>query len=315
MNRTSTLVFLVVLVVILFAGYQWRYAFLDKGAGPGQLVAHAHYQCDKGATIDADYYQGAAAPAVQPGQPPVPTGYVRVALSDGRSMTLAQTISADGARYATKDESFVFWSKGDGVLVLEGGKEKSYMGCIKVVDDPGLPLGSLPQVYESGARGISLRYPAGYTADESYAYQGLGSGKDISGVKFTIDASVASGTNLAADSYVSVEQLASTATSTGSGQATSCTADKFFYAPNAQIMTLSDGINTYSYASTTDAAVGNRYEEQIFAIPGTHPCLAVRYFIHYGAIENYPPGAVQPFDRQALVDQFDAIRRTLVINQ
>jgi hypothetical protein len=68
-------------------------------------------------------------------------------------------------------------------------------------------------------------------------------------------------------------------------------------------------------ASTTGAAAGNRYEETVYAIPGTNPCVAVRYFVHYGVIENYPPGTVRQFDKQALLDQFDRIRRTLVVNQ
>ncbi len=46
---------------------------------------------------------------------------VDLELSDGRSMTLPQVISASGARYANTDESFVFWNKGDGAFVEEHG--------------------------------------------------------------------------------------------------------------------------------------------------------------------------------------------------
>jgi len=66
-------------------------------------------------------------------------------------------------------------------------------------------------------------------------------------------------------------------------------------------------------ARRTEAAVGNRYEETVYAMPGTSPCVAVRYFIHWTIIENYPPGAVTAFDRQALLDRFDAMRGTLVL--
>ena len=40
------------------------------------------------------------------------------------------SISASGARYANKDETFVFWNKGDTAFVTEGkdGKE-TYSGC------------------------------------------------------------------------------------------------------------------------------------------------------------------------------------------
>ncbi len=310
MKRTALFVLLIILIVLAFVAYRWRYAFLDHTAGQGQLVAQATYQCDQGKTINASFYQGQEVPA-QPGQMPTPSGYAQVMLSDGRTLTLNQTISADGTRYSDGDpqkqqgqpgaESFVFWSKGNGALVLEHNEQKSYIGCVKVADDPG----TLPQVYESGQNGFSIRYPQGYTVDSSYQYQ-IGS-KAISGVKFTIDPSIATGTNLASDSYVSIESLAST---------TSCTADKFFD-PQAHITatTLTDGISTYSFASSTDAAAGNRYEEQVFAIPGTNPCMAVRYMIHWGVFENYPPGTVQEFNHDQLQAQFDAMRRTLIVNQ
>lgn len=38
------------------------------------------------------------------------------------TMTLDQAISADGARYATTDESIVFWNKGNSVLITQNGK-------------------------------------------------------------------------------------------------------------------------------------------------------------------------------------------------
>lgn len=55
---------------------------------------------------------------------------VRLALSDGRTMTLPQTISASGARYASADESFVFWNKGDGAFVQEEGDMVTYGECV-----------------------------------------------------------------------------------------------------------------------------------------------------------------------------------------
>jgi hypothetical protein len=79
--------------------------------------------------------------------------------------------------------------------------------------------------------------------------------------------------------------------------------------------TVKEGVRSYSVASTTDAAVGNRYEEWVYAIPDSHPCTAVRYFIHYAAIENFPQGAVQEFDKAALLSTFDQIRRTLALPQ
>ncbi len=49
-------------------------------------------------------------------------------LSDGRNLTLPQTISASGARYANSDESFVFWNKGDTAFIDEKGV-RTYENC------------------------------------------------------------------------------------------------------------------------------------------------------------------------------------------
>jgi membrane-bound inhibitor of C-type lysozyme len=86
------------------------------------------YFCNDNKSIQATFYTGEVKP-VESGQPPVPTGSVKVVLSDGRTLDLNQTISADGIRYANTDESFVFWSKGNEALILENNVEKSYLGC------------------------------------------------------------------------------------------------------------------------------------------------------------------------------------------
>ncbi len=91
-------------------------------------IAQATYICDGGKTIQAAFYKGEGQ-TVEPGQPPIPSGSVKLILSDGRNLNLAQTISADGGRYANSDESFIFWDKGDKALVLENGTEKDYKEC------------------------------------------------------------------------------------------------------------------------------------------------------------------------------------------
>ena len=168
-----------------------------------------------------------------------------------------------------------------------------------IAGDPG----GLPQVFRSDSPGFSLRYPSGWTVDTAYRYQALGPGKDIAGVSLTVPASLAEGSNLSADSDLSVEEIP---------RSDHCTADLFLPEGTSASDETVDGA-PYSVAHVTDAAMGNRYDETVYAIPGTKPCLAVRYFIHWTVIENYPPGVVTAFDRQALLDRLDAIRRTLVI--
>ena len=78
-------------------------------------IATADFKCADGKSIAATFYAASVA----------------LKLSDGRSMTVPQAMSASGARYAKKDETFVFWNKGDTAFVTEGkdGKE-TYSGCV-----------------------------------------------------------------------------------------------------------------------------------------------------------------------------------------
>lgn len=299
MHSRATSLLIGIIVVVIALGALWYYT-RPQASAPEQPIATVSYSCNQGKTITAVYYKGTTIPGTN-GQPPKPGGSVALTLSDGRTMTLPQTISADGIRYANADESFVFWSKGDGALVLENNQEKSYIGCIALAPDT---TGQLPQVYSNSQDGFSLRLPAGYTMNENYKYQEMGPGKDISGIKFTIPNSVATGTNLGSDTYLSVEEIP---------RVQNCDASLFL--EHAATSTVTDNGTTYSLATTTGAAAGNRYEETVYAIPGTNPCIAVRYWIHYGVYQNYPPGAVNEFDEQALTSQFDAIRRTLKIVQ
>ena len=97
-------------------------------------------------------------------------------------------------------------------------------------------------------------------------------------VKFTIPKALSTGTNLSADTYFAVERSAECKDNTLSG-----------------------------------AGAGNRYEEKIFAIPNSNPCLVAHYFIHYTVFENYPAGSIKEFDKAALISLFDSIRKTIKI--
>lgn len=171
------------------------------------------------------------------------------------------------------------------------------------------------RIYTDAKLGITIALPTSvstsssdtlWSVDPSYEYQAMGPGKAISGVKFTIPSDVATGTNLAADTYLSVEQLPANS---------ACDASAFIDAPTVRSTDVQEGTVQYSVASSTDAAVGNRYEEIVYARTGSEPCTAVRYFIHYAAIENFPPGVVQEFNNTALIEQFDQIRRSLRVER
>jgi membrane-bound inhibitor of C-type lysozyme len=78
-------------------------------------IASATFKCKDGNSIDATFY----------------ADKVNLKLSDGRTMDLPQVISGSGARYANKDESFVFWNKGDTAFVTEGKDENmTFKDCV-----------------------------------------------------------------------------------------------------------------------------------------------------------------------------------------
>jgi len=59
----------------------------------------------------------------------LPQDTVDLYLSDGRYISLPRAMSADGARYANADESFVFWNKGN-TAFIEEGNATTYKDCV-----------------------------------------------------------------------------------------------------------------------------------------------------------------------------------------
>ncbi|MCX6744137.1 MAG: MliC family protein [Candidatus Parcubacteria bacterium] len=132
MKRNLLFVYFVIIILVIAGIMLYVNKIGNKGFSTlptPSLITQATYLCNEGKTIEAAFYKGELKP-VEPGAPPIPTGSVKLVLSDGRNFDLGQTISADGARYANSNESFVFWSKGDGALVLENNIEKNYSGCV-----------------------------------------------------------------------------------------------------------------------------------------------------------------------------------------
>lgn len=149
---------------------------------------------------------------------------------------------------------------------------------------------------------FAVSYPPGYIPDPSYT-QDISPGRHAVGVKFTIDPKLAAGTNLSSDSYISVETLSTL---------TKCSATPYLYDPQTSAPLSEDGY-TYSFARSDGAAAGNLYEEQVFVRMGEKRCLAVRYAIHSSNIADYYDGKTAAFNRDALIAQFDGIRRSLVV--
>ncbi len=258
----------------------------------------ADYLCDGDQPLTATYLRGEAKPPRAVDGPPTPGGRVELAYQ-GQRITLPQTLSADGGRYANADEKVVWWAKGAEAQLHDASRPASDVVCIEL---PPRRVGDLAHAFVSYAYGFSLRLPRGYTADQSYVSTNRATSLDLPGVFFAIPEWMAAGTNLSADSGLSVEQLRG---------AESCEASEFLDASRAT--QVSDAGVEYSFASTTGAGAGNRYEEWVYALPDSVPCTLVRYYLHSTVVENYPPGTVRRFDPTELIAEFDQIRRSLIV--
>lgn len=272
-----------VIGLILVGAAVGYYLYGDSLSSIGETPLNsAAFVCDQEKTIKADFYESKVA----------------LTLSDSRTMTLPQTISASGARYATESESVVFWNKGDTAFITEGAQGETYSNC--EIEVPGQEPRSS---YASSTMGVSIKYPKSYTLNADYQYLGFLK-KPIKGVKVLIPATMATGTNLSMnDTGVSIEQLP---------RAQSCTGD-IFIVDNVKATSVTENGVSYSVATTSGAGAGNLYEEMVYAISGSKPCTAVRYFIHSMNIGNFEPGVVREFDRMALLAAFDKIRASLVV--
>ena len=185
-------------------------------------------------------------------------------------------------------------------------------GIFFFVKKPSIPASSqngtatsTEKTYLDPSLHYSIRYPADFSPNTAYSYTALGPGKDIHGVSFTVPSSMSAGTNLSSDTYLSVESMA---TST-------CSALAFLDEPaSTSTQTIVENGTTYEIAKGGGAAAGNFYEEYVYALPKTNPCIAIRYFIHSTNIGNYPPNTVKAYDKEALLSSFDEMRRSFTLN-
>ncbi len=135
-NSPHRNILLIVFVSLLCGGI---YFFLRNDPLPEVMVEEpirtlsagpVTYLCTGGKNITVVYYEGPQMPPPNPGEPPSPTGSADVSLDDGPVVTLRQTISASGVRYADNDESVVFWNKGNEAFVMrDGSVDPDYAEC------------------------------------------------------------------------------------------------------------------------------------------------------------------------------------------
>lgn len=98
-----------IVAVVLFVGvFVWGFCLGTRFQTQkilGERVSQAKFVCPKGESLSANFYDR----------------MVQLEF-EGQTMYLPQTISASGARYANKDESFIFWNKGNSAFIERNGK-------------------------------------------------------------------------------------------------------------------------------------------------------------------------------------------------
>lgn len=161
------------------------------------------------------------------------------------------------------------------------------------------------RTYGDAKSGYSIAYPPGWALDRAYVYPIRVAGKELGGVSLTVPVDFYRRTNLGSDTRLSVEVAPGPAP---------CEAARFLDAPE-NVLVENDGGHAWSVASGTDAGAGNFYDETVYALVDSKPCLAIRYFIHATNIANYDPGVVRQFDRTALMTTFDRMRATLAVRR
>jgi membrane-bound inhibitor of C-type lysozyme len=157
----NILIIIIIVLGVVFLVRKTRPA--EQSPATDTNTTEVSYRCDASKTIDAVYHHSADT--------------VDVTLSDGRVMNeLSHTLSADGARYTTDDESFVFWSRGNGAFITENGTT-TFDNCIDISSAPtGTTTGAAPTTrYTNDTYGFSIEYPSDLTPETTFTkYYALG---------------------------------------------------------------------------------------------------------------------------------------------
>ena len=292
---------LLLLVLVILWVYWWRAAGPKNEMASPIPLAVTSYQCNENKTIEASFY------AWEPtdddrGISPAPKGSAILLLSDGRKLLLDARPSAHGVRYVDASGTVSFTTKGR-MSSIEENRIESYTNCIALAPDPG----GLERIYIDTVNGFTFRYPNDYPLNSNYRYYALKNNSNARGVKVFVSDAITTSTNLAADSGVSIESV-----TIDPASSTPCAVNMFLDAPATSTRMIENGVR-YSVATTTDAAAGNRYEETVWLISGTNPCIAIRYFIHYTNRSNFGSESIAEFDRQTLLNVFNKIRWSLIL--
>lgn len=159
------------------------------------------------------------------------------------------------------------------------------------------------RTYGDTKLGFSIAYPEKWRVDLTHVYPTPIDDARLVGVAFIIPSKLAAHTNLSTDTYLSVESVPS---------ASSCKASAFLSTTDTERDEDQRTLH-WSVATAGDAGASNFYDETVYALKDSHPCLGIRYFIHSTNVDNYPAGTIRQFDKAGLVRWLDRIRSTFAL--
>ncbi len=116
---TKVTVFSQIVAIILFVAVFYFGFYLGHKVAIVKILGYpinvVTFSCADSKSIDAEFYKN----------------FARIRTARLGELTLPQTISASGARYANTDESIVFWNKGNTAFITEGDPNSpTYKDCL-----------------------------------------------------------------------------------------------------------------------------------------------------------------------------------------
>jgi membrane-bound inhibitor of C-type lysozyme len=225
---------------------------------------------------------------------------VALTFPDGHTLTLPQSISADGGRYELNGT--VFWSKGDNAFVTENNKN-TYTNC---VTGNQTTTGSI-NTYADPGKTFSFTYPKEFTfsgGDGSYVqeWQVNTTTLGLLLAMVQIPKSFMPGTNFGSAKFT-------VGTSADPLAVKNC-----LVAENGEVIKNSKveiNGNSFTEIILADAGAGNFYETTSYRELRNDQCYAIEYTIHSTNIGNYSPGqGIKEFDKAKITSVLEGIAQS-----
>lgn len=190
----------------------------------------------------------------------------------------------------------------DYYIILKSGNDQTQYTLRLAIIPPGLDALYFP--YKDQSTGLSLIYPdtfapaipvqANYKTEPEFSLQ-------------YIDTQAYDNTNLS-EVYFLVS-------STSDAQVVKTCTEPNQNAGGPEVVIGNEGINGYTFvhSASEGAGAGNLYQQEIYRMVNNNVCYEVIYFIHSTNVQNYAPGTVIQFDRNAVLQQLYGVFSTFTI--